>query len=265
MPALTRGPLPARVYWVRRLMILGTAALLVFALARMLVDSSDASSSPGKGDAARLSADASSSSAPSQDTTLSLTPSPSATPQSTPSAATTSAAPVLVPPVGTCQGSDIAVTPQVPNAVAGRDVTVVLQLRTLSTPACTWRMSPDALAVAVTSGADAIWNSRACRRAIPQQDIVVRKDVTTEVGIVWRQAKRSDETCSARTTWALPGWYHVSAAVLGGEPSDLQFELMTPTAATITVTATPKQRPTKKPAASPTDKPSKQPAKKPSR
>lgn len=44
MPAMTRGPLPPRVYWVRRVMILGTALLLVFGIARLLVGGSDASS-----------------------------------------------------------------------------------------------------------------------------------------------------------------------------------------------------------------------------
>jgi hypothetical protein len=254
MPALTQGPLPARVYWTRRIMVLGTALLLVFAIARMLGDSSDASSS-GDGDAASLSADSSSaSSAPTEDPTpSSSTPSETATGKGKPGKGTrpvetqTSQAPVLAQPEGTCAGSDIAVTPSVENAVGGRDVLVVLQLRTMSSPACTWRVSADTLTLGITSGDDAIWSTRQCRRAIPRQDVVVRKDVTTKVGIVWKEAKRSDDECSALTDWASAGWYHATAAAVGGEPSDVQFELTTPTAATITVTATPKQDPTKKP------------------
>jgi len=257
MPALTQGPLPARVYWTRRIMVLGTALLLVFAIARLLGDGSDASSS-GSGDKASLSADSSSSSAPTGDPTLSLTPSQStsgkgAAPIQTP----TSQAPVLAVPEGTCAGSDIAVTPSVENAVGGRDVTIVLQLRTMSSPACTWRVSADTLTLGITSGDDAIWSSRECRRAIPRQDVVVRKDVTTEVSIVWKDAKRSDEECSALTDWASAGWYHATAAAVGGEPSDVQFELTTPTAATVTVTATPKQDPTKKPKGEKSNKPGK--------
>ena len=49
--------MPARVYWVRRVMVLGTAALMVFAIGRLLVGSSDgadsASSNPGAVQAAR--------------------------------------------------------------------------------------------------------------------------------------------------------------------------------------------------------------------
>ncbi len=156
--------------------------------------------------------------------------------------------------MGLCAGSDVAVTPKVEKGIAGRDVAVVLQLRTVTAAACTWRVSPSALAVSITSGKDAIWTSRQCPGAIPRGDVVVRKAVTTEVTVVWKQAKRSDADCSSRTDWAYPGWYHVTAAALGGEPSDLQFKLATPTAATVTVTAKPKQQP--KATRKPTKKPS---------
>jgi hypothetical protein len=243
MPALTHGPHPARVYWFRRLMIVGTAVLLVVAIARMLGDSSDASAS-GDGDAAaRLSADTPSSSAPASAASLSITPSVTPTQQATPTAVATTSAPALAAPVGRCSGSDIAVTPKVENGVAGRDVSVVLQLRTISAEACTWRLSPSALTVAITSGKDAIWNSRSCPRVIPRRDVVVRKAATTNLAVLWKQAKRADADCSSRADWALPGWYHVTAAALGGEPSDLQFELKAPTAVTVTVTASPKQQP----------------------
>jgi len=163
----------------------------------------------------------------------------------------TSPAPVLAEPTGECAGSDIAVTPKVGNAVAGRDVLVVLQLRTISADACTWRVSTESLAVNITSGQDAIWNTRQCPRAIPRRDVVVRKAVTTNVGITWRGAKRSGDTCIIGTGWAMPGWYHATAAALGGEPSDVQFELKTPVAGTVTVTATPTQSPSGKPSQSP--------------
>src|SRR6478609_2310243 len=108
MPALTQGPLPPRVYWVRRVMVLGTAVLLVIAIANLLGGGSDASSS-GDNDAARLSAD--SSSLPTDDLTLSLTPSAGTTKKPQPGKATrTSEAPALAEPEGTCLGSDVAVT-----------------------------------------------------------------------------------------------------------------------------------------------------------
>ena len=258
MPAMTRGPLPARVYWTRRLLVLATAGLLVFAIGRLLVGGSDASSS---GDAAQLSADAPSSSAPTSVAPTTTAPTPPA-PTSTQTALqtpSTSAAPTLAAPVGTCSGSDVQVTPVVRRAVAGRNVGIGLSLRTDTTEACTWRVSPASLAVDVTSGKDQIWSSRDCPRSVPSQSVVVRQAVDTDIVLVWEQAKRSGEHCTIGTGWALPGWYHVTAAALGGEPTDVQFKLTAPTAVTVTRTASPKQQPTQTATGKPTGKPTTKP------
>ena len=53
-------------------------------------------------------------------------------------------------------------------------------------------------------------------------------------------AKRSDDECSTFTEWAMPGFYHVEAAALAGEPTDVQFELVRPASEVITKTVTPK-------------------------
>ncbi len=229
---MTRGPLPARVYWTRRIFVLGTALLLVFGIARLLGNGSDAADSG----AARLTADTTSTS-PTVDT--STTPSETAKPgRKNKKTQEPDPTPTLAAPTGTCSGADVAVTPQVKSAVGGRPVLIVLQLRTMVSEACTWRVAPDSLAVSITSGSDDIWSSRECRKAIPVREVVVRKAVTTNIGVTW-SAKRSDETCSRFADWAGTGWYHVTAAALGGEPSDLQFELVKPTPATITRTITP--------------------------
>jgi hypothetical protein len=248
MPAMTRGPLPARVYWTRRLLVLGTALVLVVGIARLLGAGSDASSDGDR--AAPVAADVS---GPGATSSAPSSPSESARRTGTrnePARPASSEAPPLAAPEGTCTNQDIAVTPKIENAVAGRDVLVVLQLRTLTSEACTWRVSHDALAVTITSGDDDIWSTRECPRAIPVRDVVVRKDVTTNVGVTWN-SRRSDETCSVRTEWAMPGWYHVSAAALAGEPSDLQFQLTTPVAGTITRTATPSDSPSSSPSGRP--------------
>lgn len=254
MPALTRGPLSPRVYWARRLLVLATALVLVFAIARLLDGGSDASS--GADQATQVAAE--------QSPTASVTglPTPTATRGGQPGttgrgkhggkhSAKPDPTPTLAAPEGECDGADVAVTPKVTRAVAGSDVMVVLQLRTLESEACTWRSGHDALAVTITSGKDMIWTSRQCPRAIPVRDVVVRKDVTTNLGVVWHEAKRSGDDCTRLTEWAMPGWYHVTAASLGGEPSDLQFELETPTAATVTKTASPKQSPSQHPSGRP--------------
>lgn len=263
---MTRGPLPSRVYWFRRVMVLGTAVLLVVAFARLLGGGGDGSDGD---DAARLSADAPSSA--SSSTTTAGASDTTLLPEDSAATGTgkrgkpgkgrqTSEAPVLAEPDGPCVGSDIAVTPEVGTAVGGRDVRIVLQLRTMTAEACTWQAGSGTIAVNITSGKDAIWSSRDCPRAIPRQDVVVRRDVTTEVAFVWAQAKRSAEQCTVATGWAAPGWYHVTAAALGGEPSDVQFELATPTAATVTVTASPKNQPKSQPKNQPGGQPGQSPS-----
>lgn len=261
---MTRGPLPARVYWVRRLLVLGTAVLLVVAIARLLGGGSDAASEPEQ--AAQAAADASTGSTPAVDVVS--TPSEKSGKGKKKKSKTPDPTPTLAVPVGECDDTDVAVTPVVKNAVAGRDVTVTLQLRTVEAEACTWAVGPGALTMNITSGRDDIWSSRDCPRVIPREPVVVRNAATSSIEVTWN-AKRSDAECTRFTEWAGIGWYHVTASALGGEPSDVQFELATPTAATITRTASPTQQPTQQPTKKPgkkqTKKPGNEPTKKPSK
>ncbi|MFC4783150.1 hypothetical protein ACT8ZV_01650 [Nocardioides sp. MAHUQ-72] len=237
--SFTRGPLPARVYWRRRLLVLGTALLLVFAFARLLGAGSDASSDADE--AAQVAADRTTAATDPTGTATS-TASDGSTGGSTgkPGKHHSSKAPVLAEPDGPCADSDIAVTPDVEDAVAGRDVTIVLELRTIESEACTWQASRNSLTLKIWSGKDDIWTSRQCPRAIPTNDLVVRRDTSARVAVTWN-GKRSDDECSRLTEWALPGFYHVEAAALAGEPDEVQFELETPTAPVITRTPTPHQ------------------------
>ena len=114
----------------------------------------------------------------------------------------------------------------------------MINLQTRTSEACTWQVSPDTVTMNIVSGRDKIWLSKQCPDAIPVQDVVVRLASVTQVPVVWN-SRRSDEECSDRTAWALPGFYHVRAAALGGEATDVQFELVAPAPPTVTQTATP--------------------------
>lgn len=254
-----RGPLPAHVYRRRRLAVLTVAVLLVLGFGRVLSWSSDGSGGePDK--AAQAGADTTGTKTPlasastkrpegddkdckgkhrfrggkkangkrkaCQDAGTTATPTPTPTPPAEPS--------------GPCPDSDVLVTPTVPDPVAGRDVTILLNLQTGTTEACTWRVSADSVTVKIYAGPDDVWSSQECPRAIPGQDVVVRRDVSTPVAVVW-DSKRSDEYCTGRTAWALPGDYNVAAAALEGEPTDVAFELVAPTAPVVTQTADPTQ------------------------
>jgi hypothetical protein len=234
MAGTTRGRQPARVYWVRRLAVLGIAFLLVVGIARMLGGSGDGSG----GDAARNVAD----SGP-------ITSADTSSPPSTTDGggrgtkkdkkADDPTTPVVMPS-GPCAASDVAITPSVPKPVAGSDITLVLDLSSLNTPACTWTMSGKTMALKITSGRDLIWTSSECPRAIESQDLVLRQSDPTRVKLTW-DARRSEPGCPVRTEWALPGTYHLDVAALAGQPQEVTFLLTTPSPAEVTKTAHPHQ------------------------
>ena len=225
-------------------MVLTLALILVVAVGKVLSWSSDGSSD----ETARQAAADTTPSASTQGPTGSATPesdqpgkpgkgqskTPSATPTPTPEP------PPLPLPTGPCPDNDVLITPTVPEPVAGRDVMIILNLQAGVTEACTWQVSPDRVTLKITSGPDDIWSSRECPKVIPTQDVVVRRTVATQVPVLWN-SRRSDENCSDRTAWALPGSYHAAAAALSGEPTDVQFELTAPLPETVTQTAEPKQ------------------------
>jgi len=235
MTSLTRGPLPASVYWRRRLLVLGLGLALVLVVSNVF-GGDDGGQASGGNVATQVSGDPNGS-APQGDETSE--PAKPKKPRKT-KKPTTPQEPVLAQPDGPCADSDVVVTPSVEKAVAGRDVALTLELRTATAEACTWRVSANHVTMKITSGVDEIWTSRQCPRAVPVQDVVVRRAVTTFVDVVWN-ARRSDDGCPVQTDWALSGTYHVKAAALGGEPAEARFELERPSPEVITPPTKPNQ------------------------
>lgn len=243
MTAMTRGPLPARIYWTRRLVACAVVIGLVVAAAQLVSLAGGGSASPPDR-AAPAAADISE--APEATSSAPTPKSATATKQKKKNKKKNrDRSPVLAAPEGECSDRDIAVTPTVDDAVGGGPVVFAVELRTIVSPACTWEVSPRSLTVKVTSGKDDIWFSTQCRRAIPTQDVVIRNNVGTTVEVTW-SARRSDAGCTRFTEWALPGWYYVEAAALAGEPSDLQFQLTAPDPEVVTETVKPDPKQGKK-------------------
>lgn len=233
-----RGPLPSRVYWRRRLVVLAVPLLLVVVVARVLTGSSDASDG-SSGTATQAGAEVQQPLGPTAGPTAQV-------PTGDKGQETAPPEPVLAEPEGPCSDADIVATPTLVSATGGADVPITINLRTVESAACTWQVSPQTLTVTITSGNDFIWSTRQCPASITPQDVVVRQAVDTPVVVTWKDAKRSDDTCSNRTDWALPGFYHVETAALGGEGTDVQFELVAPQPGVVTETAQPEQQDGKK-------------------
>lgn len=231
-----RGRLPARVYWFRRSLVLLTALALVFAIGRLLTGSGGSPAS----DRATVTA-STPTTTPSRGVAGPVPLQPAATTGSNgPRAAQaqpTGTPAVLAVPSGPCALDEITVTPTVPTAAALGRVDLVLQLTGIK-PACTFSVSSRTVVAKVTSGKDRIWSSQDCPRSIKPANVVVRSAGPTNVVVSW-SGRRSDEECSRSTAWALPGYYHLTAAVIGSEPNDTQFRLSAPPRPVITRTAKP--------------------------
>ncbi len=242
-PQLTRGPLPAAIYWRRRVVALGAVIALVALVVvpiRLVTGGGD--------DAPAQVALAGTDQSPTTSASATGTPTAEGTTQAENTQKNQKnqknqkkTAPALPEPQGTCAPEDIVVRPKVADAVAGRAVTVTLHLRTRLAEACTWELSRSSFTWKLTSGSDEIWTSRECPRAVPSRELVVRRDTVATTELSWG-GRRSDAECSRLTAWALPGWYHVTVAALAGEPRSSQFELRAPTPATITASPEPKKK-----------------------
>jgi hypothetical protein len=225
-----RGRLPRRVYWFRRLLVLGLAAALVLGIGTLL--GGLGSDDPPPAARARTT------SAEPRDVPSSQVPIGPVAPDKKLLRQQKRTETVLVPPSGECREDEVSVVPEVARAAGGGPIVLRLELSGTQ-PACSFEVSPETLVVKITSGKDRIWTSQECPRAIPKTSVVVRSAVPATVPVTW-SGRRSDETCSNRTAWALPGFYHVHAAALGSAPSDVQFEVTVPSRPVVTRTAKPK-------------------------
>jgi len=227
-PGAPRGPLPAGVYWRRRVFVLGVAFALVFVLARWLGGSSD-----GSDDDAPAAEQAGSQVQATDTVTAGAT---DATATETAGKPGKKGKPTLAVPEGACDSSDIAITPSVAKgAEAGRDVKLRLSLQTNTSEACTWQVSRSTVVVRISQGGQQVWSTQQCPGAVPAESVVVRRAVATVVELTWEEARESRAHCMRRTDWAMPGDYTISAAPMGGEPAEAAFTLGKTTRETKTV------------------------------
>ncbi len=153
------------MYWVRRVAVLGTAALMVFAIGRVLAGSSNGADSgtadPGAVQAAaHLTPTAGSSGPKVRHAKGSGRHKKSKSPTSTPTP--------LAVPSGPCAPEDLVVTPEARNPVGGSDIVIALSFHTQVAAACTFEVSPKTVTMSITSGHDPIWSSRQCPAAVPR-------------------------------------------------------------------------------------------------
>lgn len=232
------GPLPRRVYWVRRLLLLLVAVALVWGVTR-LVGSVGSDEQAGADPSPAVQE-------------VEETPTATATPDEEPRLTkrerrrerlrqerqeqrerreanrvrTVNA--VLDTPEGACDLTQVSVLPSVPpEQQAGGEVDLSLALSTEQPMTCSLELDADRLLLSITGDDEQVWSSTRCRRAIPEQTVVLRPFWTTTVEVPWT-GQRSGGRCSPSADFADPGSYVLQAAVLTGEPAAADFTLLAP-------------------------------------
>ncbi|QIK65109.1 hypothetical protein G7072_01035 [Nocardioides sp. HDW12B] len=227
-PVRGRRRPPARVFWVRRVVALALVGALVWAFVGLV----------GMLD---LSADGETETP--QATTAGATP--SATPTVDPDAAAAAAErraaaralriveraekrDELVEPTGPCADGEVVVTPQVPDAHAGADITVELELTTEESAACTFEVDPDDVFVTIKDDTSTIWSSQHCPATMPTATTVPRRTTPDTVSFTWN-GKESMTGCAVDTDWVFPGVYQITAVARGSvTPVETLFALGKP-------------------------------------
>jgi hypothetical protein len=230
MAPSNRSPrLPARVFWFRRTLVLGTAFALIYGVAQLIggVGGDDPSS------AAKVTAGK-----PTPTASVTQPPIGPLPANVTATAAGGGALGDEIAPDGPCDLSDITVTPVAGTAPAGRTVPLTLELSGIQ-PACSLAVSPKTIVAKVSTKNGKVWSSQDCPSAVPTSSVVVRSGTPTTIQLAWN-GRRSDATCSRATDWALPATYQVTAAAFGSEPSDADVKLTTPPRPVVIKTIKPK-------------------------
>lgn len=236
------GPLPPRVYWVRRLLLLGIVLVVTVLVCWLVSAPGGAKETAGQG-ASTESTPASSSSSttgvgPRRDPAVKHHP--GRTPQSRTAWATSTppatphhqklakkARPTKTPlaePTGACTPTGVDMSIDVSDAKAAESNTATFELTSHDTVACTLAITPSTLVVKVTSGSDTVWSSDDCPDALLARQVVVRADPASHYQFTWG-GERSSDGCQSVDGAVTPGGYWIQAALVGGEPHKAYFDL----------------------------------------
>jgi hypothetical protein len=219
------GPLPARVYWVRRALLGGILVILLslvwWTAGHVFGDSSGPTGTasaggqnPANGGGAGAPVGDSSSQHDEGDTThAGKHRDPKKTKRHR-----------LVAPSGPCDPTQVDVEVGVHDIATGRSEPVTLKLTSVGVAACTLAITPDTLALRITSGPDVVWSSDECPNDVLARELVVRAQKPIVYPFTWN-GRRSTETCAHPGKVARPGGYWAEAAFIGADVHRAYFDV----------------------------------------
>jgi len=214
--------LPARVYWVRRGLLLAVVLLLGWGLARYAgADPAPEAVAP---DPARTAAVRIAGAG--EGATVSMSPARSS--DRRPSRASDRpqrVRPVLGAPAGACDPAAVTVTPSVGGpVVAGTGVLLQLRLAVTAERACRAHLG-NRLLVQVARDDEPVWTLTDCPSALATDTVVLHPGWMSVIDLAW-SGRASNARCSVETVPARPGTYQLQAAMLGGEPAMVGLEVV---------------------------------------
>jgi hypothetical protein len=215
------GPQPARVYWVRRLVLLLLAAVLVTGLA-LAVGTARGGAADGQGAADGAPAAGAGEGAQG------------AVPQDAGSEATDGTEDAGDDAEGTEDDAAAACAPETltttlaadaPSYPAGATPTFTVTLSNTGDSACTVDAGLTNQALVITSGADRIWSSADCpSEASGERLLLMAPGAAEAMPVAWPRV-RSAEGCAGDLPEPRPGTYTAVAVVAGVQSGQVVFEL----------------------------------------
>jgi hypothetical protein len=210
-----RGPLPARVYWTRRLVLLTLVVLVAWLMSRWLDGGSGAAQPEDETPAAATQTD---------DVEESTTQERKGDRERKDRIRTVAES--FDRPREDCDLTNVRVVPSVADPVySGEPVQLTMRVSSTGSKACSLRVNADHLLVAITAGRDLVWDSTKCDDAVPARDLALHPRWWSLLDITW-SGRYSGRHCAPDASVAEPGTYTVEAAVLEGEPSEVEFEVV---------------------------------------
>jgi len=247
------GPEPAQVYWIRRVLVLGSAVLmlvLVIAVvanlnsaasasgpeavpapvgstsAPVVSDSAGASVAPPSGAAPSFSAAASSPSTTSAASTAGAKPSSSTTARSSAAARRTASANATTTPKSKATPAEVAacVPAQLRPTLTGKQSVKIksktdldLSLINGSGKPCRLTLNSDNFVLTIYSGRDRIWSTADCTDLVKPTSVKIANEDAYEWRLVW-DGRRSKASCKTRPEVPKAGTYVATAQFKGADP-----------------------------------------------
>ncbi|MGH3508199.1 MAG: hypothetical protein ACRDO2_13445 [Nocardioidaceae bacterium] len=257
-----RGPLPARVYWTRRLLALAVLVGVLGVIGMAVASGGDGGDADGA-DAAVATPDASTGTPTAREdgTDDPTTPPPRARDTGPGSKAgearagdrsdkpesgngregnapeenaredrgkptvTPTAAPTPLPePTGACDPAEVVLDISVEDSAKGEPNPVTLSFTSMTTPACTIGLTAETLEIQVTSGSDIVWSSTDCPARLAARQVIARLDPPATYTFTW-PGRRSTQSCGGPGEVPDSGGYYVHAGLIGGEPVQAYFDV----------------------------------------